>query len=181
LSLGSADRRPVGRGQAGTPARQLLCHELLALEDDDALDEVFQLAHVARPGVYLEALEHVPRQGHERSVVLAAVLLPEVLGEDGDLLGAVAERGDEDIEDVEGGVGGLAEGPPRGGGPWCRRRSPGERTRDPAGRAGAWPGAAGASRRSRRGRWCRRRRARTCRACACGGPWRPPARSRRAR
>ena len=44
-------------------------------------------------------------------VVLARVLLAEVLGEDGDLLGPLAERGDEDIDDVEAVVEVLAKGP----------------------------------------------------------------------
>src|SRR5687767_8708015 len=56
-----------------------------------------------------EALENVPRQEHALPVVLPGVLLAEVLGEDGDLLGAVAERGNEDVDDVEAIVEVLAE------------------------------------------------------------------------
>ena len=48
---------------------------------------------------------------HPLPVVLTRVLLAEVLGEDGDLLGAVAERGDEDVDDVEAVVQVLAEAP----------------------------------------------------------------------
>src|SRR5258705_7536674 len=56
-----------------------------------------------------EALEDVPREKHALPVVLARVLLAEVLGEDGNLLGAIAERGDEDVDDVEAVVEVLAE------------------------------------------------------------------------
>ena len=56
-----------------------------------------------------EALEDVRREEHALPVVLARVLLAEVLGEDGDLLGPVAERRDEDIDDVEAVVEVLAE------------------------------------------------------------------------
>src|SRR5262249_22074706 len=50
--------RRVQRSRGLAPG-QLVCDELLALEDDDALDEVLELAHVAGPGVSQEALEEL--------------------------------------------------------------------------------------------------------------------------
>src|SRR5262245_65687475 len=60
--------------------------------------------------MHLEALEDLAGEVHALAVVLPAVLLPEVLGEDRDLLGPLAERGDEDVDDVEAVVEVLAEG-----------------------------------------------------------------------
>ena len=99
------------RGEPGLPRDELQRHELLALEDDDALDEVLELAHVTGPRVGQEALEDLRGEAHGLPVVLARVLQAEVLGEGRDLLGPVAERGDEDIDDVEAVVEVLAKGP----------------------------------------------------------------------
>ena len=99
----------------------------------------------------------------------------DVLGQERDILGAVAERRDRDPGDVQAVVQVLAEPPggdlpgqvAMGGRDRPGRRCAGSRSRRPArtpaagARGGSWPGPRGAARRPRRGRSCRRRPART--------------------
>jgi len=74
---------------------------LLVLQDDEPLDHVLQLAHVARPVVFLEELPQLVRDLGNRPVVLARVLGDEEVGEPRDLVPALAQGGHDDLDDLE--------------------------------------------------------------------------------
>ena len=106
-------RRRCGRRRRGTgpPAELQVGGGQLgaARQDHRALDDVLELAHVARPGIR--------RQRRQRARVDAAhaladglrVLLDEVLAQHGDVAGPIAQRRQRDRKDVEAVVEILAE------------------------------------------------------------------------
>ena len=69
--------------------------------DHGSFDVVFQLAHVARPIVRLQRLDHLQRQLRRVPAVLFAVAFQEELTQGGDILAPVAQRGQADRNDVE--------------------------------------------------------------------------------
>lgn len=76
--------------------------DLLAADgDDEALDEVLELADVAGPGVLLEGGEGGVVDALDGEVVGDAVGAEEVLAEERDVAGALAERGEVDGDDVD--------------------------------------------------------------------------------
>ena len=79
--------------------------------DDEALHLVLQLAHVARPVVGLEELHRLLREARRGLAELGRVALEEVLGEERDVLAALAQRRHADGEDLEAVVEVLAEAP----------------------------------------------------------------------
>ena len=135
-----------------------------------ALDEVLELAHVARPVVAREALHDVQREPGDRAALARVHLAAEVLGQRRDVLAPLPQGRDLDRNDVEAVVEVLAEvarrrPSPRGRGGWPRRRARRRESarrrrpaspRAPAARAAAWPARCAASRRSRRGTASRR-------------------------
>ena len=172
-------RRARRRGTPDLERNRLHGDAIAARENRHALDDVSQLAHVARPVV---ALEH----GHDVRIDLARA---EVV--------ARAELGEEVGDELADVLRGARAAPARGSGrrsggstgpretvpsrsSSSRRRLVAEmtRTRDADGllaahalqlavlqnRAAAWPATLRAGRRPRPGRSCRRRPARTCRA-----------------
>ena len=70
-------------------------------QHDRTLDDVLQLAHVARPVVSLHEVEGLGRQLQVRLVVLGPVLLQEVMGEQRDVFAPVAQRRQLDLDDVQ--------------------------------------------------------------------------------
>ena len=73
----------------------------LGVEDHDALDQVAQLADVAGPVVLLEGGEGVFVHFYAGTAVLLAELEEELLDQQGDVFLAVAQRRDEEGDDVE--------------------------------------------------------------------------------
>ncbi len=73
----------------------------LGVEDEDALDEVAQLADVAGPVVLAEGGEGVFGHLDVGAAVLRAELLEEFLDEERDVFLAVAQGRDEEGDDVE--------------------------------------------------------------------------------
>ena len=76
-------------------------HRGPAREDDGALDHVLELAHVARPGVALQAGERLVREAVEVPVVLGGVHPQEVLGQHRHVFPALAQGRRGDRDDVE--------------------------------------------------------------------------------
>ena len=161
--------------------RQVLFGDVVLVADrHQPLDQVLELADVARPPVLLQ---HRHRRVGDALDLLPeprVVALQEELGELRDVLGALAQRRQLDRDDVDPVVEVLAEAPfldrllevdvGRGDQPElgldrlaCRRRA---RSRLPGSRAAAWPAGRAADRRFRRGTACRSTPARTCRAAA---------------
>ena len=73
----------------------------LGVEDQDALDEIAELADVAGPVVLAQGGEGVFGHLDVRSAVLLAELLQEFLDEERDVFLAIAERRHEEGDDVE--------------------------------------------------------------------------------
>jgi hypothetical protein len=71
------------------------------VEDEDALDDVLELADVAGPVILPELGESGVGNFDAGAAVLLAELEEELAGEDGDVFFAVAERRDEERDDVE--------------------------------------------------------------------------------
>ena len=78
-------------------------------EHDGALDDVLELAHVARPVVLHQQVERLGRELEVRLVVLLAVFLEEVLREQRDVVLPLAQRRQVDVDDVQPVVEVLAE------------------------------------------------------------------------
>ena len=81
-----------------------LAERVAARQDDGALDDVLQLADVARPRVVHEAVERAARRLQARPAVLRAVEAEEVVDEERNVLAPSAQgrRGDrDDVEAVE--------------------------------------------------------------------------------
>ena len=74
---------------------------LAVLDGHDALDDVLELADVARPGIALEQADDVGREPLRLLAHLVAVFLEEVGDEDGDVLDPFAERRHVDGDDVQ--------------------------------------------------------------------------------
>ncbi len=134
-----SDRRMQARG-AGLRrephlARQLGPHvgftdHLALAQDDQSLDEVLELAHVARPALPAEGAHRVLVDGDVGLAVCRAARLAKVRDQEVDVLSARAERGQperddvESIEEIQRETAG-ARPSPRGRGEWPRptRRS----------------------------------------------------------
>src|SRR4029453_18015962 len=70
-------------------------------EDDRALDDVLELAQVARPRIARQEIERFGGESVDLLIHLRLGLAQEVVGEDGDVLGALAQPGERDRERVE--------------------------------------------------------------------------------
>ncbi len=87
--------------------RAVVEHELFGAEavgvreQDGAFDDVFQFADIAGPGVGLEAGEGGGGEVGDGALEIDGVFAGEVLGEQGDVLAAVAEGWEVEGEDVE--------------------------------------------------------------------------------
>ena len=103
---------PSGLRGVGDLGRQALARDLGAGRDDDgALDDVLQLAHVPRPRVLLEQRQHLGRElVGDVAAVLLVVLAYEVLCEREHVLAPLAQRGQLDGDDREAVVEVFAEG-----------------------------------------------------------------------
>ena len=172
--------RSAGGAPSGAIGRQSARDHPVLARDHRALDDVAQLAHIARPGVLAEQLERRLVDAAHLPLVLLVELGHERLREERDVLGAPAQRRERDRQHVDPVVEilperavlhrlrhvlvGRARRPARPPRPRRGRRcaAPG----CPAGRGGTWPAGSSSSRRSRRGRWSRRRPARSSRAAA---------------
>src|SRR5438132_13499861 len=81
---------------------QLTARDYLpAREDDRALDDVLELAHVAGPVVLHETFERLFADRRRLGGRAVTVLREEVLDERGDVLFPIAERRHMDVDDVE--------------------------------------------------------------------------------
>jgi hypothetical protein len=112
------------RGGGRRVERQVRRADDLALRHQDrALDGVVELADVAGPGVAAHARRGLLVEPGDRLAVALDVLLQEMLGEEVDVLAALAQRRQVDLDRVEAEEEVLAECPrrPRRGG---RRWSP---------------------------------------------------------
>src|SRR3569623_1103245 len=91
--------------------RQILLADHLVAHDHEPLDDIAQLAHVARPLVLLEPLEHGIIDRLVTEAVLVAALAHEALDEQRDVIRALLEIGRADRHDVQAEVEVLAERP----------------------------------------------------------------------
>jgi hypothetical protein len=80
--------RIVGRAAAAERDRQVADAHRAAGQDDQRLDEVLELAHVAGIGVGAQLLEQHGRGGRDALAEPRRVLLPEVLDELGEVVHA---------------------------------------------------------------------------------------------
>jgi hypothetical protein len=78
-----------------------MADEAPVAQEDRALDGVAQLADVARPGVAEEPFTRIARDPRGGPPHRAPEILEEGLGQREDVVGAGAERRDEDLEDVQ--------------------------------------------------------------------------------
>ena len=69
-------------------------------EHAEPLEQVFQFAHVARPGVVGQRPQRVALQG-DTALVAAGYPGQQLIGQTGDVLGALAQRWDLDGHDIE--------------------------------------------------------------------------------
>src|SRR2546430_15627333 len=91
-------------------------NEPAVTQENGALDRVPQLADVSGPRIGKQPLPRISRNSGRRAAHGLPKLFQERLGERKDILGAIAQRRDVDLEDVEPVVEVLAEGLPRDGG-----------------------------------------------------------------
>src|SRR5688572_12691112 len=108
LRAGAGARQAAG-ARAAEVRRQILLADHLVGHDDEPLDDVAQLAHVAGPLVLLEPVEHRLVDGLVAEAVLVAALAHEGLDEEWDVVGAILEVRGVDRHDVEAEVEVLAE------------------------------------------------------------------------
>ena len=100
-------RRSESRGCAATRAARDFLGQILERdgvaggEDHGALHAVFQLAHVAGPGVAADRLHRVARDLRRAGGLAQAVLVDEILDEQRHVVGAVAQRRQIHAHDVE--------------------------------------------------------------------------------
>jgi len=113
------ERSPVSRD---APAAAHLGRQIVDLDRGSArkhhgaLDGVLELAHVARPLVAAQRLRGGARKSRQVAVVARGISLKEVLGQERDIVAAIAQRRDRHRDDVEAIVEILAEAPlPHGG------------------------------------------------------------------
>ena len=147
------------------------------------LDEVLQLANVARPVVARQRLHRLRRNAGDPPVHAPRVLLHEIAHQQRDVLAPVAQRRHRHRENVQAVIQVGAEfallhhaapgrdwWPPPGARPSesCAN-CPAARTRAPAARAAAWSAAPAESRRPRPETWCRDAPVRSGR---CAARWR---------
>src|SRR5688572_18050130 len=78
-------------------------------KDDGALDGVFELSHVARPGVGAQAHQGARLDAADAFAELRRVLVDEVSHQRGELVAAFPQRRQLDADDVEAKVEVLAE------------------------------------------------------------------------
>ena len=170
----------VELGEVELERQVLVGDPFLVADRDQPLDQVLELADVARPPVRRQDLQRRIGDALDLLAELRLVAVEEEPRQLRQILDAIAQRRHPDRDDVDPVVEVLAEAPfldrlleidvGRGDQPEigldrlaCRRRA---RSRPPGSRAAAWPAGRSAGRRSRRGTACRRRPARTCRAAA---------------
>src|SRR3954471_2388648 len=112
-----AEREAVRQFEIGAlaAARRELAREMLGLdgaaatEDDGALQRIAQLADVSRPGIVGQQLHRLGRDALQLLAGIAPEAIDEVLHEDGNVLTALLQRREVDVEDVEAEVQVLAE------------------------------------------------------------------------
>jgi hypothetical protein len=75
--------------------------DLPVLEDDDPLDDVLQLAHVAGPGVGLHQLHGLAREPAHLAAKLAVEPTDEVFDQQWDVIAALPQRGHLHLDDIE--------------------------------------------------------------------------------
>jgi hypothetical protein len=68
-------------------------------EQQEPLDDIAQLADIARPGVLLERFDGLMGKGYRLPAVLRAYLADKVFDQRGQILGALAQRRQFDGED----------------------------------------------------------------------------------
>ena len=95
----------------GEPAGEGASREPGVAQHDHPLDDVLQLPDIAGIAVALEPLHGLGRQREAVSLIEPGVALDEVLGQERDLLGALAQRRHLDLDHVEAVVEILAEAP----------------------------------------------------------------------
>src|SRR5205814_9167196 len=73
----------------------------LRTDDDQSLNEIAQLANVARPGITQEDFQSAIAKLARFFAVGGAELVQEMASEHGDIRGAIAERGDKKRNDIQ--------------------------------------------------------------------------------
>src|SRR5690606_20440412 len=103
IARGRRDRAGRAEGRAAAElAREIFAAELLSVaEEDGALHHVLELADVARPAVGREQIDGVLLDARDALLQPRVELPEEVLDEERDVPGALAERGQADGHDVE--------------------------------------------------------------------------------
>src|SRR4029077_14147361 len=95
------NRRPL---QAATPdlrRQEIQADRTPATQDNRALQGIFQLAHVPRPWVRDQGLQHLRVEVWSGSPVLQGEGAQEVIGEEGDVIAPTPEGGEVHYNDVE--------------------------------------------------------------------------------
>src|SRR2546430_10220290 len=93
------------------PRSTLFPYTTLFRSDDEALDQVAELSHVARPGIAENETLGLRRESLDRLVRAHVRFREEVPGKRHDVIPTLAERRDVDRKDVQTGEKGLAEQP----------------------------------------------------------------------
>ena len=169
LGVGQRDRRGGRRRRPATAAGLQVAERDLQRrarrEDDRALDDVLQLADVARPGVAHQGVHDRGRDGLDLPAHPPGEPLGEMADQQRDVVAALAQRRQHDREDVQAVVEVAAEAavgrpsapgrgswpPPGARPPGSSACCPGARTPAPAARGAAWAAAPAECRRPRRG------------------------------
>ena len=97
--MGAAPRRLRSGRRVGEQV--LLLDAVPVAEHDRALDDVLELAHVARPAVLEQGRERVVREGLDRLAVLGRVPPQKEARERGHVAAAIAQRRQLDRDDIE--------------------------------------------------------------------------------
>ena len=107
----------AGRRQfRAEPGNQLIDDGLLVVQDEVALDGILQFAKIARPQVAVESHQERRGDGQGIALVLGGHLAHEVVGQDGNLLDALAQRRHLQGKSIEAVVEVFAKGLLRDGG-----------------------------------------------------------------
>src|SRR5205823_13475755 len=91
-------RRAVARRAQGEVARP---DDVTLGQEHRSLHRVVELAHVAGPGMHPEGLHRVRREARDPLAVARGMAAPEMAGEQRDVLRALAQRWEADLDGVE--------------------------------------------------------------------------------
>ena len=99
--------RQLERGVGNAPAEEHMLGQRLrrqdvgGLQSDHPLDDVLQLADVSRPVILLDGPHRIGGDPLPGTLIRGAELFDEVVDEERNVLGAIAERRERDGDDVD--------------------------------------------------------------------------------